>query len=57
MPGTKLRFYLNYLSALEAGAFPQRQESAAELSDQRCPVCGQPTNTGTTCAFCRLFDK
>jgi uncharacterized protein (TIGR00269 family) len=57
MPGTKLRFYLNYLTALEEGAFPHRQESATELSEQRCPTCGQPTITGNTCAFCRLFEK
>ncbi|MDK2981272.1 MAG: tRNA-5-methyluridine54 2-sulfurtransferase [Chloroflexota bacterium] len=57
MPGTKLRFYLNYLTALDEGAFPDRQESPAELAEQRCPTCGQPTITGTTCAFCRLFEK
>lgn len=55
MPGTKLRFYLNYLTAIEKGAFPARQENETELSEQRCPVCGQPTTTGGLCAFCRLF--
>lgn len=55
MPGTKLRFYLKYLSALEKGAFPDGQESGEKLSEQRCPVCGQPTTTENLCAFCRLF--
>jgi uncharacterized protein (TIGR00269 family) len=55
MPGAKLRFYNNYLKALDAGAFPARQEQAAALEDQRCPNCGQPTTTGGLCAFCRLF--
>ena len=55
MPGTKLRFYLNYLSAIDEGAFPHRQESGEQLADQRCPVCGQPTITGNLCAFCKLF--
>ena len=56
-PGTKLRFYLNYLAAIAQGAFPTRQESAQQLAQQRCPQCGQPTNTGGLCAFCKLFDK
>jgi len=56
-PGTKLRFYLNYLKAIAQGAFPARQESAEQLAQQRCPQCGQPTNTGSFCAFCKLFDE
>ena len=56
-PGIKLRFYLNYLSAIANGAFPTRQESAGQLARQRCPQCGQPTNTGSLCAFCKLFDE
>lgn len=56
-PGTKLRFYLNYLKAIAQGAFPARQESAEQLAQQRCPQCGQPTNTGSLCAFCKLFDE
>ena len=55
MPGTKLRFYLNYLTAIDEGAFPHRQESDEKLAEQRCPVCGQPTITGNLCAFCKLF--
>lgn len=55
MPGTKLRFYLNYLTALGKGAFPHGQESSEKLANQLCPVCGQPTITGNLCAFCRLF--
>ena len=56
-PGTKLRFYLNYLNAIAQGAFPTRQASAQQLAQQRCPQCGQPTNTGSLCAFCKLFNK
>ena len=56
-PGTKLRFYLNYLKAIAQGAFPARQESAEQLAQERCPQCGQPTNTGSFCAFCKLFDE
>jgi len=55
-PGTKLRFYLNYLKAISHGAFPGKQESAGQLAQQRCSQCGQPTNTGGLCAFCKLFD-
>jgi len=56
-PGTKLRFYLNYLKAIAQGAFPAKQESAEQLARQRCSQCGQPTNTGSLCAFCKLIDE
>lgn len=56
-PGTKLRFYLKYLSALEKGAFPSRQDSADNLVHHLCPNCGQPTTTGSLCAFCKLFKE
>lgn len=54
-PGTKLRFYGNYLNALEQGALPERQQKSEALASQQCPTCGQPTITGELCAFCRLF--
>lgn len=54
-PGTKLRFYLKYLNAISNGAFPERQEADEAIAQQLCPQCGQPTNTGGLCAFCRLF--
>ncbi len=57
MPGTKLRFYVNYLSAVEKGAFPDRQENPEEMAPKRCPNCGQPTTTGGLCAFCRLVQR
>jgi len=57
MPGTKLRFYNNYLKALDCGAFPARQQSSEDLSEQRCPSCGQPTTTGGLCSFCILINK
>jgi len=55
MPGIKLRFYVNYLSTLDQGAFPDRQQDTEELLQQRCQNCGQPTSTGDLCAFCRLW--
>lgn len=57
MPGAKLRFYNNYLKALERGAFPARQQTPDELAVQRCPSCGQPTTSGGLCAFCVLINK
>jgi Predicted ATPase of the PP-loop superfamily implicated in cell cycle control len=57
MPGTKLRFYLNYLAALDEGVFPERQEEAEVLSGKLCARCGQPTTAGELCAFCRMFEE
>ena len=57
MPGTKLRFYNNYLKALDGDAFPARQQTPKELAAQRCPSCGQPTTTGGLCSFCLLINK
>ena len=56
-PGTKLRFYLKYLKALNDGAFPDRQQESHDLAAEQCPNCGQPTNTGGMCAFCRLMSR
>ncbi len=55
--GIKLRFYSNYLKALDASVFPYQQEDAAALEEKRCPKCGQPTTTGSLCAFCKLFEN
>lgn len=55
MPGTKLRFYNNYIKALDNGAFPGGQDPGEILSENRCPNCGQPTQTGNLCAFCSLY--
>jgi len=57
MPGIKLRFYSKYLKALDASAFPYQQEDATALEEKRCPKCGQPTTTGSLCAFCKLFEN
>jgi uncharacterized protein (TIGR00269 family) len=51
-PGTKMNFYAHFLKA--------RQELFEEEpppipSEECCPVCGQPTMSGQTCAFCRLL--
>jgi len=57
MPGAKLRFFNNYLKALDSGAFSSRQQSSEDLAAQRCPSCGQPTTTGGLCSFCILINK
>lgn len=57
MPGLKLRFYSNYLKALDSNAFPDRQEKASDLEGKRCPNCRQPTITGGLCAFCKLIEN
>ncbi len=52
-PGTKLQFYLGFLRAKEAGAFP----SVVEQSSLRvCPTCGQPTSADDRCSFCRTWE-
>ena len=56
-PGFKTQFYLGYLRALRAGAFPKRQESAQVLEEKRCARCGQPTQSDGLCTFCRLMEK
>jgi len=55
MPGTKLRFYGNYLKALDNGSFSSKRQVPEEMAANKCPNCGQPTTTGGLCAFCRLF--
>lgn len=55
MPGTKLRFYINYLQALDHGAFPDRQQDNEILINQQCQSCGQPTISEGLCSYCRLF--
>ena len=56
MPGTKLRFYNNYLKALDGGAFPARQQAPVDLAELRCPSCGQPTTNDGLCSFCALIN-
>jgi uncharacterized protein (TIGR00269 family) len=57
MPGTKLRFYGNYLKSISNGAFSEQRQSVKEMSEHRCTNCGQPTMSGGLCNFCRLFEK
>ena len=54
MPGTKLRFYTNYLQAINRGAFPERQEAPTDLLRHLCPSCGQPTTSKGFCSFCKI---
>ena len=57
MAGTKLRFYNNYLKALDDGAFPDGQAAPENLMAQRCPSCGQPTTNSGLCSFCTLISN
>jgi tRNA-5-methyluridine54 2-sulfurtransferase len=57
MPGAKLRFYNNYLKALDGGTFPVRQQAPEDLADHLCPSCGQPTTSAGLCSFCVLINK
>jgi tRNA-5-methyluridine54 2-sulfurtransferase len=52
-PGTKLKFYLDFLRAKKNGLFPP--DRAEEL--EPCRRCGQPTISSGICAFCRLWEK
>lgn len=56
-PGFKSQFYLGYLRAIQAGVFPQAQESSEALEEKRCTNCGQPTTSDGLCTFCRLVLK
>lgn len=52
-PGAKLSFYLEFLRARGEGAFEQFNH----LGDlHECEICGQPTSSPGTCAFCRMWD-
>ena len=53
-PGTKLRFYLEFLRAREEGAFSGLAE---EVVLHKCTSCGQPTGAKGECAFCRLWAR
>lgn len=48
-PGTKLRFYQEFLHSL----LPLLKESEPELSP--CPLCGEYTSSQGLCAFCRVW--
>lgn len=54
MPGTKLRFYLNYLKDLDNGAFPDQQENEQNLARKICMKCGQLTIMEGMCSYCKL---
>jgi uncharacterized protein (TIGR00269 family) len=52
-PGTKLNFYLRFLTAREQGLFADQPANAAPLHP--CPECGQPTSAPGMCSFCRMI--
>jgi len=54
-PGSKLRFYLNFLKAREQhpGFLPEDGTPALRA----CPTCGQATTNDGECTFCRMWDR
>lgn len=54
-PGTKLRFYLSFLHAKEAGLFTNHQNVSPHLN--KCTICGQPTTSNELCTFCRTITQ
>ncbi len=53
-PGTKQQFYLELLSARQAGRVVFAEAARGGLHP--CARCGQPTTAGDLCAFCRLWE-
>ncbi|AAC07321.1 TIGR00269 family protein [Aquifex aeolicus] len=51
-PGTKLRFYLDYLRKI----YPKFRKEEEKKELQPCKVCGEPT-VGEICPVCRLREK
>ncbi|HIP42322.1 MAG TPA: TIGR00269 family protein [Aquifex aeolicus] len=51
-PGTKLRFYLDYLRKV----YPKFKKEEDKKNLEPCKVCGQPT-MGEVCPVCRLKEK
>lgn len=54
-PGIKLSFYLSFLQARQSGFLDGGPHQAPDL--RPCPDCGQPTSSGSTCSFCRTWDR
>jgi uncharacterized protein (TIGR00269 family) len=52
-PGAKLQFYLSYLKAKDEGLFTLE---ALPSEMNTCERCGQPTQAGELCSFCRLWE-
>ncbi|NPV68502.1 MAG: adenine nucleotide alpha hydrolase family protein [Anaerolineae bacterium] len=54
-PGSKLRFYLNFLRAREQ--HPDFLPEEEGLTLRACPTCGQATTNNGDCTFCRMWDR
>jgi uncharacterized protein (TIGR00269 family) len=54
-PGTKMNFYLRFLTAREQGLFGARQAGGEAL--HACMECGQPTSAPGKCSFCRMIER
>lgn len=54
-PGVKRSFYLSFLQARQGGFLGSAPGQSPEL--RPCPDCGQPTTSGSTCSFCRTWDR
>ncbi|MGA2400330.1 MAG: ATP-binding protein [Syntrophobacteraceae bacterium] len=52
-PGTKLKFYFDFLRAKKKGLFPAN--TPVELHP--CEKCGEATGASGPCAFCRLLER
>ncbi|MCE1253296.1 MAG: adenine nucleotide alpha hydrolase family protein [Anaerolineae bacterium] len=52
-PGTKIRFFSNFIEARKKGALFQAPESEKVVLNP-CPVCGQPTGSSGKCYYCRI---
>ena len=55
-PGTKLNFYISYLTAKNNGLFSSQADPELEML-HNCPTCGQATTAPGECTFCRLISK
>ena len=52
-PGTKIRFFSNFVEARKKGTiFQQVEGEKVELNS--CPICGQPTGSPEKCYYCRI---
>ncbi|MBN1230264.1 MAG: adenine nucleotide alpha hydrolase family protein [Anaerolineales bacterium] len=56
-PGTKYRFYNEFIKTKARGYFPEEEEKERKSSLSACQICGQLTNSKDVCAFCRLIEE
>lgn len=54
-PGASLHFYQQFLDARAGGRVVFPAQKAQQLAP--CCSCGTPTNTGDSCAYCRMLER